>query len=256
MEWIADPNIWLSLLTLTALEIVLGIDNLIFIAVLVDKLPPERRTVARRVGIALALITRLLLLSVIFIIVRLTEPIIELWGLSLSWRDIILILGGLFLLWKATQEIHERLEGEEHGTTARPPASFGAVVLQIAILDIVFSLDSVITAVGMADHLEIMAAAVVIAVIVMLVASGPVSGFISRHPTVKMLAFSFLLLIGMVLVADGFGFHIPKGYIYAAMGFSVGVEALNLLARRKSRPKLKVQPQLPGGEDSPSGGVH
>jgi predicted tellurium resistance membrane protein TerC len=245
--------VWLSLLTLTALEIVLGIDNLIFIAVLVDRLPPEQRTLARRVGIALALVTRLLLLSVIFIIVRLTEPVVAFWGLAFSWRDLILIAGGLFLLWKATQEIHERIEGgeEEDGQSRQRIAALWSVVVQIAILDIVFSLDSVITAVGMADHLEIMAAAVVIAVIIMLVASGPVSGFIGRHPTVKMLAFSFLLLIGMVLVADGFGFHIPKGYVYAAMGFSVAVEALNLLARRKSRRR-----QGSGqGVDSPCGGA-
>jgi predicted tellurium resistance membrane protein TerC len=234
MEWIADADVWLSLLTLTALEIVLGIDNLIFIAVLVERVPPERRALARRVGIALALITRLLLLSMIFVIVRLTEPVIAFWNLAFSWRDLILIAGGVFLLFKATREIHERIEGEgeEHGLSGRR-ASFWSIVLQIAVLDIVFSLDSVITAVGMADHLEIMAAAVIIAVIVMLIASGPVSSFIGRHPTVKMLAFSFLLLIGMVLVADGFGFHIPKGYVYAAMGFSVAVESLNLLARRR-----------------------
>jgi predicted tellurium resistance membrane protein TerC len=258
MEWIADPDVWLSLLTLTALEIVLGIDNLIFIAVLVERLPEERRKVARQVGIALALISRLVLLSMIFWIVGLTEPVFSVFGLAFSWRDLILIAGGLFLLYKATDEIHNRLEGEgddEHGA-ARSRTSFAAVVTQIAILDIIFSLDSVITAVGMAEHLWIMATAVIIAVIVMLVASGPLSAFISRHPTVKMLAFSFLLLIGMVLVADGFGFHIPKGYVYAAMGFSVLVESLNLLARRRSRRRAPVKlrepyahPSAVAGED-------
>jgi len=237
MEWLTDPHVWLSLVTLTALEIVLGIDNLVFIAVLVEKLPQERRAVARRTGIALALITRLLLLTAIAWIIGLTRPLFELFGHAFSWRDIILILGGLFLLYKATHEIHGNLEGEEGEVSARVRASFAAVVTQIAVLDIVFSLDSVITAVGMADELWIMATAVIIAVIVMLAAAGPVSGFVSRHPTVKMLALSFLLLIGTTLVADGFGLHIPKGYIYAAMGFSVMVEGLNLLARRRrARP--------------------
>jgi predicted tellurium resistance membrane protein TerC len=236
MEWVADPQIWLSLLTLTTLEIVLGIDNLVFIAVLVEKLPKHQQATARRVGIALALITRLLLLSAIAWIIGLTEPVIELFDHGFSWRDIILVAGGLFLLYKGTMEIHERLEGAEGEASAKVQAAFTAVVIQIAILDIVFSLDSVITAVGMADHLWIMVTAVIIAVIIMLVASGPVSDFVARHPTVKMLALSFLLLIGMALVADGFGVHIPKGYIYAAMGFSVFVEMLNLLARRRVKP--------------------
>ena len=236
MEWLADPQIWLSLLTLTTLEIVLGIDNLVFIAVLVEKLPKSQQATARRVGIALALITRLILLSAIAWIIGLTEPVITLFNHGFSWRDIILVAGGLFLLYKGTMEIHERLEGEEGEASARVQAAFAAVVIQIAILDIVFSLDSVITAVGMADHLWIMVTAVIIAVIIMLVASGPVSDFVARHPTVKMLALSFLLLIGMALVADGFGVHIPKGYIYAAMGFSVFVEVLNLLARRRAKP--------------------
>lgn len=242
MEWLADPQIWLSLLTLTTLEIVLGIDNLVFIAVLVEKLPAERQAMARRVGIALALITRLMLLSVIAWIIGLTQPVISLFEQDFSWRDLILIGGGLFLLYKGTMEIHERLEGTEGEASAKVQATFVAVVTQIAILDIVFSLDSVITAVGMADHLWIMVTAVIIAVIIMLVASGPVSGFVARHPTVKMLALSFLLLIGMALVADGFGVHIPKGYIYAAMGFSVFVEVLNLLARRRAKPVHLRQP--------------
>ena len=233
MEWLADPQIWLSLLTLTTLEIVLGIDNLVFIAVLVEKLPAQQQATARRVGIALALITRLMLLSAIAWIIGLVEPVLSAFGQGFSWRDIILIAGGLFLLYKGTAEIHDKLEGEEGEASGRVQAKFAAVVIQIAILDIVFSLDSVITAVGMADHLWIMVTAVIIAVIIMLIASGPVSGFVSRHPTVKMLALSFLLLIGMTLIADGFGVHIPKGYIYAAMGFSVFVEGLNLLARRR-----------------------
>ena len=244
MDWLTDPQIWLSLVTLTTLEIVLGIDNLVFIAVLVEKLPAERRAVARRVGIALALVTRLILLSMIAWIFGLTAPLFELFERAFSWRDLILIAGGLFLLYKGTREIHERLEGEEGEASARVPATFAAVVAQIAVLDIVFSLDSVITAVGMADHLWIMVAAVMIAVAVMLVAAGPVSGFVERHPTVKMLALSFLLLIGMTLMADGFGVHIPKGYIYAAMGFSVAVEALNLAARRR-RARRPMHLRLP-----------
>lgn len=253
MEWLADPQIWLSLLTLTTLEIVLGIDNLVFIAVLVEKLPTAQQTSARRVGIALALITRLMLLAAIAWIIGLTAPVFEVFDQEFSWRDIILIGGGLFLLYKGTMEIHEKLEGHEGESSAKVQASYVAVVTQIAILDIVFSLDSVITAVGMADHLWIMVTAVIIAVIIMLLASGPVSNFVSRHPTVKMLALSFLLLIGMTLVADGFGVHIPKGYIYAAMGFSVLVESLNLLARRKTRAPLHLrQPyskEDPGGDN-------
>jgi predicted tellurium resistance membrane protein TerC len=256
MEWLANPEIWLSLLTLTALEIVLGIDNLVFIAVLVEKLPPQQRAAARRLGIAMALITRLLLLTVIAWIVGLTAPIFEVLGHAVSWRDIILIAGGLFLLYKATHEIHDSLEGEEGEASARIHATFAAVVTQIAILDIVFSLDSVITAVGMADEIWVMATAIIIAVIIMLAASGPVSGFVQRHPTVKMLALAFLLLIGTTLIADGFGVHVPKGYIYAAMGFSVFVEALNLLQRRRPKPVHLRQPYAgpaPSGADKPAG---
>jgi predicted tellurium resistance membrane protein TerC len=242
MDWLSDPQIWASLLTLTALEIVLGIDNLVFITILAGRLPAERQNRARQVGLALALITRLALLASIAWIVGLTQPLIELFGHPLSWRDIILIGGGLFLLYKGTREIHHRLEGDAaHEETPRAAASFAGVIFQIVLLDIVFSLDSVITAVGMANEFWVMATAVVIAVMIMLVASGPVSGFVNRHPTVKMLALSFLLLIGMTLVADGAGFHVPKGYIYAAISFSVMVEALNQLAARRRRRRVAVQ---------------
>ena len=241
MEWLVDPHVWLSLLTLTALEIVLGIDNVLFIAVLVERLQRERRRAARRMGLGLALVTRLLLLAAIGWIIGLTAPAFRALGRPISWRDVVLILGGLFLLYKATAEIHAALEGEEREEApARLRATFAAVVAQIGVLDIVFSLDSVITAVGMVEELWIMATAIILAMIVMLAASGPISAFVSRHPTVKMLALSFLLLIGMTLVADGFGFHIPKGYIYAAMGFAVLVEGLNLAARRR-RARRPVQ---------------
>ena len=251
MSWLLDPQVWASLVTLTALEIVLGIDNLVFIAILAGRLPPERRGAARRVGLALALITRLALLASIAWILGLTRPLFELLGHSFSWRDIILIAGGLFLLHKGTREIHLRVEGEDE--TPKPgdrAASFGGIVVQIMVLDIVFSLDSVITAVGMANELWVMATAVIIAVLIMLVASGPLAGFVERHPTVKMLALSFLLLIGMTLVADGAGFHLPRGYIYAAIGFSVAVEALNQLAARRRRALADAEEQRSSSQQS------
>lgn len=237
MEWLADPHLWASLVTLTALEIVLGIDNLVFITILVGRLPENRRDAARRLGLALAVLTRLALLASIVWIIGLTMPVFELFEHGFSWRDIILIAGGLFLLYKGTREIHERLEGEEgeRAETAGVAASFAGVIVQIMVLDIVFSLDSVITAVGMANELWVMAAAVVIAVLIMLAASGPLARFVDRHPTIKMLALSFLLLIGTTLIADGIGFHMPRGYIYAAIGFSVMVEALNQIAARRRR---------------------
>jgi len=236
VEWLSDPQIWAGLLTLTALEIVLGIDNLVFITILAGRLPAERQNRARQVGLALALVTRLALLGSIAWVVGLTQAIFELFGHAVSWRDVILIGGGFFLLYKGTREIHHRLEGDiPHEGAARDGTSFGTVIVQIVLLDIVFSLDSVITAVGMANEFWVMAAAIVIAVFIMLAASGPLSDFVNRHPTVKMLALSFLLLIGMTLVADGAGLHVPKGYIYAAIGFSVGVEALNQLAARRRR---------------------
>ncbi len=236
MSWLTDPEIWASLLTLTVLEIVLGIDNLVFVALMAGRLPPDRQPSARKVGLSLALITRLLLLATISWIVGLTRPLVEIAGHSVSWRDLVLIGGGLFLLYKGTVEIHESMEHESgEDAPARKAVSFASVVLQIMVLDIVFSLDSVITAVGMAEHFLVMAVAIIIAVGIMLLASGPLSAFIHKHPTVKMLALSFLLLIGMTLIADGAGFHVPKGYIYAAIGFSIGVEALNQLTAKKKR---------------------
>jgi predicted tellurium resistance membrane protein TerC len=236
MGWLTDPQIWASLVTLTALEIVLGIDNLVFIAIVAGRLPPERQNRARRVGLALALISRLALLASIVWIIGLTRPVFELFGQPVSWRDIVLIAGGLFLLYKGTREIHQGLEGDRQTADAGSArTSFASVVAQIMLLDLVFSLDSVITAVGMANTLWVMAAAIVVAVAIMLAASKPLADFVERHPTVKMLALSFLLLIGMTLIADGAGFDVPKGYIYAAIGFSVGVETLNQLAARRRR---------------------
>jgi predicted tellurium resistance membrane protein TerC len=235
-EWVSDPQIWASLITLMALEIVLGIDNLVFISILAARLPEAQQPKARKVGLALALITRLMLLATLAWIVTLTQPFIHVGKFALSWRDLILIGGGLFLLYKATHEIHNEVEGDAEdkgpGITA---ASFMAVVTQIAIIDIIFSLDSVITAVGMADQLWVMVVAVIAAVIVMLIAADPLSNFIAAHPTVKMLALSFLLLIGVMLIAEGLHFHIPKGYVYFALGFSVAVEGLNNWVQRRRR---------------------
>lgn len=241
IELLTDPNAWISLLTLTVMEIVLGIDNLIFIAVLVGRLPPEQRDRGRRMGIVLALGTRLILLAGLSWVINLTEPLFTLFDQAVSLRDAIMIGGGMFLLTKATREIHEGIEGEgETGPKKDVHATFAAVVVQIALLDIIFSVDSVITAIGMVDELVIMSTAVILAVLVMLVASGPVSSFVSRHPTIKMLAFSFLLLIGTTLLADGLGYHFPKGYLYAAMAFSAFVEFLNTLARRGRRRKARA----------------
>jgi predicted tellurium resistance membrane protein TerC len=238
---LTDPEAWVALATLTVLEVVLGIDNVIFISVLVQRLPAARRDQARKIGLGLAMGMRILLLLTISWIIGLTQPAFTFVDREFSWRDIILIGGGVFLLWKATSEIHESLEGAEPhpDRPASAAASFGGILVQIVLLDIVFSLDSVLTAVGMANDLPVMIAAVVIAVGVMLVASGPLSRFVHEHPSVKMLALSFLLLIGVTLVADGFGFHIDKAYIYAAMGFSVFVEALNL--RRSSRRPVELR---------------
>jgi len=237
MEWLTDPQVWASLVTLTALEIVLGIDNLVFIAIVAGRLPPQRQNAARQVGLSLALITRLALLASITWIIGLTQPVFAIAGQPVSWRDIVLIAGGLFLLYKGTKEIHQRLEGEEQEKARIGRTSFTGVIVQIMVLDIVFSLDSVITAVGMANTLWVMATAIIIAVVIMLLASRPLAEFVERHPTVKMLALSFLLLIGMTLIADGAGFHVPKGYIYAAIGFSVLVEALNQWSARRRRSR-------------------
>ena len=245
MEWLADPQVWASLLTLTMLEIVLGIDNLIFLSILAGRLPPAQQARARQIGLALALIMRLALLSAISWIMGLTAAVFAVAGHDFSWRDLILIGGGLFLVYKGTQEIHTRIEGEAEHDSGGPKqhAGFGPTIVQIALLDIVFSLDSVITAVGMANQLPIMIAAVMISIGVMMVAAAPVSAFVNRSPTVKMLALSFLLMIGMVLIADGFGAHVPKGYIYAAIGFSALVELLNQLASRRRRVKSSLGQQ-------------
>ncbi|HYE52065.1 MAG TPA: TerC family protein [Azospirillaceae bacterium] len=246
-EWISDPSAWASLLTLTALEIVLGIDNIIFISIMAGRLPKEQQDRARKIGLALALITRLALLASIAWIVTLTQPLFTVFDLEVSTRDLILLLGGLFLIYKGTNEVHHSMEGQDEdiGPT-RAAVSFASVVTQIMILDIVFSLDSVITAVGMSDHLAVMMTAVIIAVAVMLFASGPTSAFVQRHPTVKMLALSFLILVGVALVADGLHFHIPKGYLYFAIAFSVAVEALNLAAARRRKRKAEEGHYVPG----------
>lgn len=239
-EWIFSVDIWASLLTLTALEIVLGIDNVIFISVVASRLPPERQESARRLGLALALIGRIVLLSSLVWIIGLTKPLFEVNGFAVSWRDIILILGGLFLLAKGTMEIHHTVESDVEGGAEASSKSYAAAIGQILLLDIVFSIDSVITAIGMTQNLPVMIAAVIIAVIVMLIASGPVSAFIQRHPTSKMLALSFLLLVGVALIADGLHYHVPRGYLYFAIAFSAGVEALNLWTtqrRRKAAPR-------------------
>ena len=235
MELFAQPQAWISLLTLTALEVVLGIDNLIFVAILSGRLPPGQRDTARRIGLGLALVMRLGLLASLSWLVGLVDPVVVLFGKGFSWRDIILIAGGLFLLYKGTSEIHERVEGEHGADSTKVAARFWPTIVQIIILDLVFSLDSVITAVGMVDELAIMMTAVIIAVGAMLLASGALSRFVNQYPTVKMLALAFLLMIALVLLADGFGLHIPKGYIYAAMGFSVMVEFLNQIAARNKR---------------------
>ncbi len=236
MDWITQPESWIALVTLTALEVVLGIDNIVFISILAGKLPRDQQVRARRLGLSLALIMRILLLLSLAWMVRLTSPLFTVLGNAISGRDLILIIGGLFLLAKSTTEIHEKLESQEGAATARVGATMGAVLVQIMLLDVVFSLDSVITAVGMVREIPIMVAAVIIAVGFMMVFAGPVGDFVERHPTVKMLALAFLLLIGVTLIADGLGTHISKGYIYFAMAFSVFVEMLNLRLRAKAPP--------------------
>jgi predicted tellurium resistance membrane protein TerC len=235
---LTSPAAWLALATLVVMEVVLGIDNLVFVALVSNKLPEERRRRGRTVGLGLALGLRLLLLSLLVFIVGLTRPVLTLFGHDFSWRDLILIAGGLFLVWKATSEIHESVdtpESAEGDDALHRPIGFLSAIVQILMLDMVFSIDSILTAVGMTDQLPIMAAAVVIAVLLMLLASGPIAAFIHRNPTIVMLALGFLLMIGMALIAEGTGFHVPKGYIYAAMAFSAFVEGLNMLARRRRR---------------------
>lgn len=247
MDWIANPEIWIALLTLTTLEVVLGVDNVIFISIVAGKLPRAEQDRARKVGLLAAMFMRIALLLSLAWIIRLTEPLFSVVGEEISGRDLILLLGGLFLLGKATWEIHENLEGPESHRPSRQAASFGGVIVMIMLLDIVFSLDSVITAVGMARQLGVMVAAVIIAVVVMMVAAGPIAAFVDRHPTVKILALSFLLLIGVSLVAEGLDHHIPKGYIYFAMAFSVFVEMINLRVRPKSEPVILQRVYRRGG---------
>lgn len=244
MQLVADPAAWVALLTLIAMEVVLGIDNLIFISILTNKLPEAERERARRIGIGLALIMRLVLLSTIAIIVQLTEPLFTAFNHGFSWRDLILIAGGLFLVWKATKEIHHNVDPDPTDDvfdTRVATMAFSAAIGQIILLDLVFSIDSIITAVGMTDHIPIMVVAVVVTVLIMLLAATPLANFIQANPTIVMLALSFLLMIGMALIADGFGFHVPKGYIYAAMGFSAAVEGLNMLARTRAKRKAEAK---------------
>jgi predicted tellurium resistance membrane protein TerC len=242
--FVYDPTAWVALLTLIVLEVVLGIDNLIFISILTNKLPEAQRARARRLGISAALIMRLVLLATISIIVQLTTPVFTAFGHGFSWRDLILIAGGLFLVWKATKEIHHTVDLEDHQDTMMGDTlqlSLAGAIFQILLLDLVFSIDSIITAVGMTDEIAIMYIAVIVAVSVMMLAAGPLAEFIAKNPSIVMLALSFLLMIGMTLIADGMGFHVPKGYIYAAMGFSALVEGLNMLARRRRKAKAGMR---------------
>ena len=242
MEWLTDPQIWISLVTLTVLEIVLGIDNIIFISILAGKLPAEQQGKARPTGLMLALVMRIILLCSIFWLTRLVHPLFHVLNHPFSGKDLVMIAGGIFLLWKSVHEIHGSLEGEEHEKSSGVKATLGSVISQIVIIDIVFSLDSVITAVGLVQQIGVMIAAVILAMGVMLVASKPISEYVNRHPTIKMLALSFLILVGVVLIADGFGQHVSKGYIYFAMAFSFAVEMLNIRARAKQKPVELRQP--------------
>jgi predicted tellurium resistance membrane protein TerC len=252
MELLLDPHAWLALATLTALEIVLGVDNIIFISILCGRLPESQRARARTIGLALAMFSRIALLFSLAWVMTLTAPLFSVLGKAISGRDLILLGGGLFLLWKSIHEIHNSLEGEEEeeGGTMTAAVTFGAVITQIAIIDIVFSLDSVITAVGMVDEVSIMVTAIVIAVGVMMFAAGAIGSFVDRHPTIKMLALAFLILVGVALIAEGWGMHIPKGYIYFAMAFSVAVEMLNLRMRAKRQSPLKLRKALPKGQSA------
>lgn len=253
MEWITQPEAWIAFITLVALELVLGVDNVIFISILAGKLPKDQQSRARSTGIAMAVITRILLLLSLSWIISLEEALftLPLLDVGISGRDLILLAGGLFLLWKSTHEIHQKLEGEEGHASAKVSATFASVIIQIMLLDIVFSLDSVITAVGMVDELSIMITAVIIAALVMIFSAGPLSAFVDRHPTIKMLALSFLLLIGFTLIVEGLHQHIPKGYIYFAMGFSILVEMLNLRLRARTEKPVNLRAAyVPVGQDS------
>ena len=241
-ELLTDPHVWIAFFTLTALELVLGIDNIIFISILVDKLPEERRQLARRIGLALAMFMRIGLLFLLAWVSGLVQPLFTVFRQEISGRDLILIAGGLFLLWKSTKEIHQLLEGEKGEASAALRVTFSAVILQITIIDVVFSLDSIVTAVGMVDQVEVMVAAVVASVLLMMAFAGGIGRFVSAHPTVKMLALAFLFVIGVVLIADGFDHHVPKGYVYFAMAFSVAVEMLNVrIRRRAAKPPVELR---------------
>lgn len=244
LDILLDPNAWMAFATLTALEIVLGVDNIIFISILVGRLPQEKRALARKVGLGFAMLTRIALLLSLAWVMGLTAPLFSVLGREISGRDIILLAGGLFLLAKSTREIHVNLEGEEDGTHGGTVASFAGVIAQIAVIDIIFSLDSVITAVGMAEHVSVMVAAIVVAVLVMMAAAPAIGAFVDRHPTVKMLALSFLILVGTALIGEGLDFHIPKGYIYFAMAFSFAVEMLNIRARKIKAAPVKLRKQM------------
>lgn len=245
MDWITEPQAWIALLTLTSLEIVLGIDNVVFISILAGKLPAAQQPKARQTGLLLAMVMRILLLFSISWVIGLTDPLFTVLGQEISGRDIVLLAGGLFLVAKSTREIHDKLEGEHGERSAKVAPAFASVLIQIILLDIVFSLDSVITAVGMVKEIGVMVTAVIVAVGFMMLFAGAISAFVDRHPTVKMLALSFLLMIGVMLIAEGFDQHIPKGYVYFAMAFSVLVEALNLRAKRHSEPVKLHQPYAP-----------
>jgi predicted tellurium resistance membrane protein TerC len=245
MELLADPQAWIAFATLTALELVLGIDNIIFISILVDKLPPEKRELARRIGLFMAMFMRIGLLMLLSIIVGLVAPLFTVWGQDVSGRDLILILGGLFLIWKSTGEIHQSLEGEEEHAASSTANTMASVILQIMVIDLVFSLDSIITAVGMVDEVAIMIAAVVTSVGLMMLFAKGIGEFVSNHPTIKMLALAFLVVVGVVLMAEGLGHHVPKGYIYFAMAFSLGVELLNIRFRKRAKTVVQLHQNTP-----------
>jgi predicted tellurium resistance membrane protein TerC len=251
LELLTDPQTWIAFATLTALELVLGIDNIIFISILVDKLPRERQEFARRLGLFMAMFMRIGLLLTLAWIVGMVEPLFTVFGMAISGRDLILIGGGLFLIWKSTVEIHGSLEGEDEveNNASKAKAAFTSVIIQIMIIDLVFSLDSIITAVGMVSDVRIMIAAVVASVGLMMLFAGPIGRFVSDHPTIKMLALSFLVVVGVVLVADGFGHPVPKGYIYFAMAFSLGVEMINIKMRKNADTKVKLRRDIPGGDN-------